>query len=113
MREYPAKVLLNRPGNAVGGESPVSDSSRAIFTVDDSVGWKMTERLSDPRESLVEVFVVARVQDNFAAHYDSYGAIAVEFDFVGPIRSFGEFGDQGTLHWLNEIGLSFWRGLHL
>src|SRR6266404_8551214 len=36
------------------------------------------ERLGDLRESFVEVLVVPRVQDSFAAGFDSNGAVAVE-----------------------------------
>jgi len=38
-------------------------------------------RLCDLRESVVEVFVVARVQDIFVVGFDSDGAVAVELNF--------------------------------
>jgi hypothetical protein len=59
------------------------------FAVDNGVGGKIIERLSDLRESLVEVLVVPRVQNSFVIRSDSDCAIAVEFDFVGPIRPSG------------------------
>jgi hypothetical protein len=37
------------------------------LSIDNSVGGKIIERLCDLRESLVEVLVVARVQNRFSA----------------------------------------------
>jgi hypothetical protein len=62
--------------------------------------------LSNLRESFVEVLAVPRIEDGFAAGSDSDGAIAVQFYFVGPLRSFGKLWDHGAFHRLDEFGLS-------
>ena len=77
--------------SAGGGESLVSRTRRGLqLAVDNSVDRKFVERLRDLRESLVEVLVVPRVQDSFAAGFDSNGAVAVEFDFKGPVGTLGQ-----------------------
>jgi hypothetical protein len=63
------------------------------FAVNTSVGWKISERFCDLRESFVEVLTVPRVQDGFAAGLDPYGPITVQFNFVGPIWSLGRRRD--------------------
>ena len=40
------------------------------------------ERLCDLRETLVEVFVVPRIQDCFAARSDSDSAVAIQLNFL-------------------------------
>ena len=47
------------------------------FSVDNCIFGKIAERLRDLRESFVEVLVVPRVQNGFAAGSDSDGAVAV------------------------------------
>jgi len=47
------------------------------FAVNNSVGGKIIERICDLRESFVEVLMVPRAQDSFAARPDSDGAVAV------------------------------------
>ncbi len=54
------------------------------FSVNNSVGGQIIERLGNLRESFVEVLVIPRVQDGFARS-DSDGTVAIQFDFVGPI----------------------------
>jgi hypothetical protein len=76
-----------------------------IFSVS-NVGGEIIERLRDLREAFIEVLVVTRVQDSFAA-FDSDGAIAVQFNFVGPRGTFGEFRDQSAFQWLDESTFVF------
>jgi hypothetical protein len=78
------------------------------FAVDNSVVGKITERLGDLWESFVEVLVVPRVENGFAV-FDSDGAVAVEFDFVGPIRPIRECRNQGAFHWLDEFSFPSWK----
>jgi len=47
------------------------------LSIDNSVVGKITERLSDLRESFVEVLVISRIQNRFAAGFDADGAVAV------------------------------------
>ena len=67
------------------------------LAIDDSLGGKITERLRDLRKSLVEVFVVPRVQDSFAAGSNSDGAVAVEFNFVYPSRPVRQLCDGSAV----------------
>ena len=62
-------------------------STRNAITVNYCFGGKITERVSDLRESFVEVFVIPRVEDGFVG-FDSYGAIAVELDFFCGVRRY-------------------------
>jgi hypothetical protein len=77
------------------------------FAVDNGVGWEIIERLGDLRESFIEVLVVPRVQDCFAARSDSDGAVAVQLHFIGPVGTLGKRRDQSAFHWLYEFSLSF------
>jgi hypothetical protein len=38
--------------------------------------------------------------------FDSDGAIAVQLNFVGPVRTLWKLGDEGTFHWLDEVSFS-------
>jgi hypothetical protein len=78
------------------------------LAIDNSVVGKITERLSDLRESFVEVLVVARVQNSFAVGSDADGAVAVQLNFVTPIRSFRKVRNQSAFHWFDEVGFSLW-----
>jgi hypothetical protein len=62
------------------------------------------ERRGDLRESFGEVFAVPRIQNGFVAGLDSDGAIAVQLDFVGPVRAIREHGNPRALHGLEEFG---------
>jgi len=53
---------------------------RDNFTIDNSVGRKISERFGDLWESLVKVLSISRVENSFVA-FDSDGAVSVEFDF--------------------------------
>jgi len=77
------------------------------------VGGKIPECLNDLWESFVEVLVIPRVQDGFAARSDSDGAVAVKFDLEGPIWSLGKRGNQGAFHRLDELGFPFRMRLSL
>jgi len=50
------------------------------------------ERLGDLRESFVEVLVVSRIQGGFAG-LDPDSTVAVQLNFVSPIRSLWELWD--------------------
>jgi hypothetical protein len=63
---------------------------------------KIAERLSDLRESFVEVFVVARVQNRVAAGFDSDGAVAVKLG-LGQSPSMGPMcGSLTTAHSIGD-----------
>jgi hypothetical protein len=51
------------------------------LAIDNSAGGEITKRVSDLREALVEVLVVPRIQDRFAAGLDANGAVAVQLNF--------------------------------
>jgi hypothetical protein len=55
---------------------------------------------------LLKFLAISRIQNRFAARFDADGAIAVEFNFVGPIRTFGELGHESAFHRLDELGSS-------
>src|SRR6266404_140980 len=77
--------------SAGGGESLVSRIRRGLqLAVDNSVDRKFVERLRDLRESFVEVLVVTRVQNYFAADFDADGAVAIQLNFVSPIGALGQ-----------------------
>ena len=61
---------------------------------------------------MVEGFVPPREQIHATVRFDHDSAVAVEFDFVGPIRPLGEFGNRGAIHWFNEGGFSFRKGTY-
>src|SRR5436309_592325 len=88
-------------------------ASRAVqghdLAIDDGIGWKAAQGFCDVRVSLVEVLAIAGVQNRFGACPDAYGAVAIEFDFVGPIRAFGELRNESAFHRLDEISLPFWK----
>src|ERR1700731_2097658 len=86
---------------------------RYDFPIYDRIGGKIAEHLSDLRESLAEVLAVPRVENGFAAGPDTYGPIAVQLDFVGPIRTFGKIGNQSAFHWLDKFGFPFRMRLSL
>ncbi len=52
------------------------------FAVDKGVGGKIVERLSDLRESFVEVLMVPGEQDCFATGLDSDSAVAIQLNFL-------------------------------
>lgn len=62
------------------------------------MGGQIPACLSDLREAFVEVLMVPRIQDRFAARSDPNGAIAVQLNFVDPIRPLRECRNQGALH---------------
>src|SRR6266853_4073918 len=66
-----------------------------------------TQRISDLRESFVEVLVVPRVKVWFAARSNSNGSVSVILNFVHPIRALGQARNHGAFHWLGELGFSF------
>ena len=51
------------------------------FAVNNGVGGKIMERLSDLRESFVEVLVISRIQNRFLTGFDADGPIAVQLYF--------------------------------
>lgn len=44
-------------------------------------------------------------------HVQCLRAVAVEFDFVGPIRPFGKRGNQGAFHRLDKFSFHLREGL--
>ncbi len=52
------------------------------LAIDNSVGGKIMERLSDLRESFVEVLMVPGEQDCFATGLDSDSAVAIQLNFL-------------------------------
>src|SRR6266404_9074172 len=79
------------------------------LAVDNGFGRKFSQRFSNVRILFVEILAVAGVQDGVAAGPHSDGTIAVQFYFVGPLRSFGKLGDRGAFHWFDNFGFSFWE----
>src|SRR5712664_4764178 len=63
--------------------------------------------LSDLRESFVEILVVPGIEDRLEAGFDADGAVAVQLNFVGPIRSIRQLGNHGAFHRVDEVCFSF------
>ncbi len=55
--------------------------------------WKEIQDIEHIKNAVPEVLAVTGVQDGVATGLDSDDAVAVEFNFVGPIRPFGQFGN--------------------
>ena len=49
----------------------------------------------------------------YAAGLHADGPIAVEFDFVGPVRAIRQLRNQGAFHWLDEFGFCSWQEIPL
>jgi hypothetical protein len=69
------------------------------LAIDNGVVRKITERLRDLWESLVEILVVPGIQGGFAAGLDPDGAVAVEFNFFCGV---GRYVAPGIRFWLGD-----------
>jgi hypothetical protein len=78
------------------------------FAVDNSIGGKIIERLGDLREPPVKVLAVPGIQNSFAVGFDSDSAIAVKFDFIGPLGASGSF--ETRAHSIGSINAAFLFG---
>jgi len=58
------------------------------LTVNNCISGKTAQGLSDVRLPLVEFLPVARIQNRFAAGFDSDGAVAIKFDFFCGVRRY-------------------------
>jgi hypothetical protein len=87
------------------------ESSRATTSPSTTVsGGRPLKGFGDVWVSFVEILAVTRVQNGVAAGLDSDGAIAVQLDFVGPIRALGQRRNQGAFHRLDKFSSRLWDG---
>jgi len=63
------------------------------------------ERIHDRRISLIEVLVVAGVQVDFAAGFDSDCAVSIQLDLVLPLIAIGKHVRPEQKHGIVEAGL--------
>jgi hypothetical protein len=64
------------------------------FTVNHCFVGNVHETFNYERKPLAERLLISRAQRHFASRLDGNGAVSVEFDFLDPLRSLGQFRDR-------------------
>jgi len=82
------------------------------LAIDRGIVTECSQRSCDRRKPSSEIFAIAREQSNLAGRLHADGAITVEFEFVRPGRSFGQFGNRHGEHRLDESDPAL-LGFHL
>ena len=82
---------------------------RDYFTIHDCVLRKLSESGGYSGELPVEGFLAAREQTRGAICLDGNRSIAVELDFVDPLRAFGQLRYGQALHRLDECRFCCWK----
>ena len=72
------------------------------LSVDHRLLRKILEGRRNVREPLVEHILPAGIKRSHPARSHYLKSIAIEFDFISPFRSIGQFGDSKTIHRLDE-----------